>query len=129
MKVKGKDLKSGDEIAVWWTNSQTGLNTDTITKIISYDADKYFPGMFKEGACIAKFSYNRGGMTINNADYFEVLNRKDYCLSDEELSAIEYENDQYFQICVGNIGGATLTDSYAVRIRQLLNYIKELKSV
>jgi hypothetical protein len=62
----GRSLCVGDTIEVWWNPKR-----DTIIALAPYRGplEYLFPG----GAQIATFALLRGGMTIDNTDYFEVI--------------------------------------------------------
>lgn len=65
--VKGKDLKVGQTIEVWWNNGR-----DTITKLEPYKG--CMKKLWKDGAAIASFSYNPVGMTIDLGKTYKVFN-------------------------------------------------------
>ena len=67
-RVKGSELKVGDSIKVWWKPK-----VDTITALHPYTGP--LTHLFPEGAQIAEFAILRGGMTIDNSDYEEVVAR------------------------------------------------------
>jgi hypothetical protein len=71
--VRGKKLKVGDTIRVWWSSyaGQTD-NTDTIMKLEPYKGS--LAKLFKDGAQLAWFAHNsNAGMTIDNAEMYEVI--------------------------------------------------------
>jgi hypothetical protein len=72
MRKFGNKLKVGDTIKVWWSSydGQKGLAEDTITKLTRYDG---LPHVFKKGARIAEFQFNRMGMTIPNDEVYDVI--------------------------------------------------------
>lgn len=69
MKKRGKDLRVGDAIAVWWAP-----RTDMITELKPYTGPLLY--LFPEGAQSATFLSNGTGMTIDNSDEFTILARK-----------------------------------------------------
>ena len=73
MKVRGKDLKIGDTIEVWF---RTGR--DTITALRPYTGPLAY--LFPEGAQLADFAVSRVGMTIDNSDMYNVVARAGECL-------------------------------------------------
>lgn len=65
-KVKGSALRVGDTLSVWWAGGR-----DTITAIRPYHGTS--ASLFPEGAQIASFAINQGGMTVLNGDLYEVV--------------------------------------------------------
>lgn len=72
INVKGSDLKIGDELHVWWNLTDRGSrpNRDVITKLVPYNGLLNY--VFKDGAQLASFTYNRTGMTIENGNIYTV---------------------------------------------------------
>lgn len=64
--VRGKDLKVGDTILVWWRPHQ-----DTITDLAPYT------GPYPEFIAIARFALNPVGMTIEGEGRYEVVGEGD----------------------------------------------------
>lgn len=65
-RVLGSELRVGDVVEVWWRP-----NRDTITRLEPYRG--VHEKLFKQGAQIASFAILRSGMTIDNADVFNVV--------------------------------------------------------
>lgn len=68
-QVKGSELRIGDVIDVWWSP-----NRDTIIDLKPYKGRLAY--CFPEGAQLAEFLINKGGMTIDNSDYYKLLVRR-----------------------------------------------------
>ncbi len=66
MRVRGRDLRVGDVIEVWWAP-----RSDRITKLVPYTGS--IKGL--EGAQLADFAVNNTGMTIEAGMVFDVLER------------------------------------------------------
>lgn len=66
INVKGNELQVGDVLHVWWNLESRGAipNRDVITKLEPYNGS--LKHIFKDGAQIASFVYNKTGMTIEN---------------------------------------------------------------
>ena len=62
----GGELQVGDTIAVWWADHR-----DTIRGLRPYDGNLAY--LFPDGAQIAQFALCKSGMTIDNSDYYEVI--------------------------------------------------------
>lgn len=65
-RVLGSELQVGDTIEVWWQPHR-----DTITELRRYDGPLAY--LFPKGAKIATFALLKGGMTIENDEYFELI--------------------------------------------------------
>lgn len=66
--LAGGDLQVGDTIEVWWSP-----NRDTITGLRSYTG--CLAHLWKDGARLADFALLKSGMTIDNGEYFRLINR------------------------------------------------------
>jgi hypothetical protein len=66
MRARGKDLREGDIIEVWWKPGR-----EQIIELLPYT------GPFDFICCIAKFGVSPVGMSIESENYYEVVNRKD----------------------------------------------------
>ena len=66
VRTRGGELKAGQCVKVWWAPGR-----DTITKLAPYNGPLSY--LFKDGAQIAEFAQLKGGMTIDNSDFYEVV--------------------------------------------------------
>lgn len=71
MRKLGKNLKVGDTIEVWWSPTNGKANQDTITRLEKYNGSLAY--LWPKGAKLAYFLYNKTGMTIDNSDYFTIV--------------------------------------------------------
>jgi hypothetical protein len=69
--ITGSELKVGDTITVWW-----GSNRDTIIGLVPYVEFSPLMSLFPNGARIATFAINQGGMTIENDGRYELVSRQ-----------------------------------------------------
>jgi len=69
MRLQGSELKVGDTIEVWWAPRR-----DTITELKPYNGPLAY--LFKGGAQLATFALHKSGMTIDNADSYDVIARQ-----------------------------------------------------
>lgn len=69
-RVRGRDLKVGDTIQVWWAPRR-----DIITKLIPYHGPLAYLWDKDGGARLASFALLKTGMTIEPVQWYEVLNR------------------------------------------------------
>lgn len=65
-RVSGSELRVGQTIAVWWKPQR-----DTITGLTPYVGPLAY--LFPSGAQLAEFALYKVGMTIDNADIYEVI--------------------------------------------------------
>ena len=65
-RVFGSELKPHDTIVVWWSPRR-----DMITRLTPYNGPLSY--LFSKGAQCASFANNRGGMTIDNNELFDVI--------------------------------------------------------
>jgi hypothetical protein len=72
LRVRGSELKVGDHIHVWWNLIDRGAkeNRDIIQELKPYNG--LLKHLWKGGAQLASFQFNRTGMTIDNNDFYMV---------------------------------------------------------
>jgi hypothetical protein len=77
--VRGCDLRIGNMIAVWWKPGY-----DIITELRPYSGPLIY--LFPDGAQLATF-VTRAMMTIENADYYNVVRQNDHTGRDARHNA------------------------------------------
>lgn len=68
LSKRGSELKVWDTIEVWWQP-----NRDTIISLEPYNGP--IAHIFSNGAQIARFALNKIGMTIDNNEIYQVIDR------------------------------------------------------